>query len=84
MKHAGKEALDGLEDVLAAVRRHARLKERTRGVFYLGGSAFLHFHEDPAGPFADLKVEGRWKRLRVATKSERAAFVRETARAVAG
>lgn len=29
--------------------------EKTRGVFYLKSRAFLHFHEDPAGLFADLR-----------------------------
>ena len=83
MKHAGPEALDSLEDVLAAVRRHAGPREKGRGIFYLRGNAFLHFHEDPAGPFADLKVAGAWVRLRAATKRERAKVLREVARALA-
>ena len=82
MKHAGPAALDLLEDVLIAVRRHAALRERGRGVFYSRSDAFLHFHEDPAGPFADLKVERRWVRLRVATKRERLKLLREVARAL--
>jgi hypothetical protein len=82
MKHAGPEALDSLEDVLSAVRRHDGPRERGRGIFYLRSDAFLHFHEDPAGPFADLKVEGRWVRLRVATKRERVKLLREVARAL--
>ena len=34
------------------------LKERKRGVFYLKSRAFLHFHEDPAGLFADIRLAG--------------------------
>ena len=60
MKHAGTAALDHLEPLLARLRRIAGLKERTRGVFYLKSKAFLHFHEDPAGLFADIRAaDGR-------------------------
>ena len=75
MKHAGPAALEDLADVLAAVRRHERLRERSRGIYYLSGRAFLHFHEDPAGPFADLQTGDGWLRLKVATKAERDALL---------
>lgn len=55
MKHAGTAALDRLEELLAAIRRLAILNERRRGVFYLRSKAFLHFHEDEAGLFADVR-----------------------------
>ncbi len=55
MKHAGAAALDRLEPLLAAVRALPGPVEKTRGVFYLKSRAFLHFHEDPAGLFADLR-----------------------------
>ena len=55
MKHAGAAALDQLEPLLAAVRALPGPVEKTRGVFYLKSRAFLHFHEDPAGLFADLR-----------------------------
>lgn len=58
MKHAGPAALACLEDLLAALRGIPGLVERSRGVFYLRGRAFLHFHEDPAGIFADLRASG--------------------------
>lgn len=82
MKHAGAAALDGIEDLLATLRGYP-LKERSRGTFYRGSSAFLHFHEDPAGMFADLKVKGDFERFRVSTRAERAAFMREVARELA-
>jgi hypothetical protein len=55
VKHAGASALDQLEPLLAQLRAIADLKERSRGVFYRKGKAHLHFHEDPAGLFADLR-----------------------------
>jgi hypothetical protein len=60
MKHAGADTLDRLEPLLAALRAlpggaQAGLREKQRGVFYRRGQAFLHFHDDPAGLFADLR-----------------------------
>lgn len=56
MKHAGAEALDRLEGLLGALRALDLLTEKSRGVFYLKSKAFLHFHEDPAGLFADVRA----------------------------
>ena len=70
MKHAGAEALDRLEPLLAQIRLLPRLKERKRGLFYLRGRSFLHFHEDPAGLFADLAQQGQDIRLRVSEPAE--------------
>ena len=58
MKHAGAAVLDQLEGLLAQIRALPGLKEKTRGVFYLKSRAFLHFHEDPKGVFADLRDGG--------------------------
>jgi len=45
-------------------------------VFYRGGKAFLHFHEDPAGLFADARLSGAdFERFRVETEGERRAFL---------
>jgi hypothetical protein len=67
MKHAGAETLDRLEPLLGRLRGLDGLRERKRGVFYRGSGAFLHFHDDPAGIFADLKLEGVFQRFRVST-----------------
>ncbi len=72
MKHAGTDALVRLAPLLREVRSLARLREPKPGIFYRGSSAFLHFHEDAAGDFADLKVAGEWKRSRAVTREERA------------
>jgi hypothetical protein len=79
VRHAGPEALDALDDLLVKLRRLVSLKERTRGTFYLRSSAFLHFHEDPAGLFADLKLDGAFTRFRVSTPRERSALLRAVA-----
>ena len=77
MKHAGPAALDALEELLSKLRKRPALTERKRGSFYLKSSAFLHFHEDPEGFFADLKIAGDFTRVRVSTAKERTAFLRE-------
>jgi len=56
MKHAGPAALDRLGPLLRELRAAGGLQERSHGVFYRRGRAFLHFHEDPAGLFADLRA----------------------------
>jgi hypothetical protein len=83
MKHAGAAALDALEDVLAKLRAHESLRERTRGSFYHKGAGLLHFHEDPAGLFADLKLGGDFQRFRVSTRAERTALLRRVREALA-
>ncbi|HKP79580.1 MAG TPA: hypothetical protein VJU34_10695 [Phenylobacterium sp.] len=60
MKHAGDLALDQLEALLAELRALPGLTEKKRGTFYRKSRAFLHFHEDPKGLFADLRgIDGR-------------------------
>ncbi len=71
MKHAGPGTLDRIEPLLAQVRTRTGLKERKRGIFYRNGRSFLHFHEDPAGIFADLADGSNDIRLRVSTVQER-------------
>ena len=74
MKHASPQALDQLEELLAAIRSTGALKERTRGVFYRNSKAFLHFHEDAAGLFADVRAlpDGEFERIQVDTDNGRA------------
>lgn len=84
MKHAGEAALDEREPVLGALRKLPRLKEKKRGTFYVGSKAFLHFHEDPAGLFADLKtsLDGGYERVRIRTSAERKRLVTLARRAL--
>ncbi len=71
MRHATPVALDALEPMLARLRAIDGLTERKRGVFYRGSRAFLHFHEDSAGFFADVRTGPEWERLSVTTAAER-------------
>ena len=72
MKHASSAALDELDGLLNDLRGVDGLDERKRGLFYRGSRAFLHFHEDPTGFYADVRLDGaEFERMRVSTKAER-------------
>ena len=75
MKHAGSEALSALGGLLDEIRSREGLVERRPGVFYRKGRAFLHFHEDPSGLHADLRLGAAWERLRVETRAARQALL---------
>jgi hypothetical protein len=76
MKHAGSAALDAVEPLLGEIRSVLSLTERKRGVFYRKSTAFLHFHEDPEGIFADLRDTSGWLRLPANTIAERRDLLR--------
>jgi hypothetical protein len=86
VKHATAAALDRLAPLLAEIRALPELVEKSRGVFYRRSKAHLHFHEDAAGLFADVRsASGEFDRYRVETEEERATFLAElTAPASAG
>jgi hypothetical protein len=83
MKHAGNDALDRLERLLEQIRAVDGLKEVKRGVFYRKSKAFLHFHEDPTGLYADLLQDRVRTRLRVTDATEQGAFLSEMNRRLA-
>ena len=70
MKHATAAALRGLSELLDQIRAREGIKEKKLGIFYRGSKSFLHFHEDPAGLFADLSVAADFTRYPVNTKKE--------------
>lgn len=70
MKHAGAETLARLEPLLEELRARPPLREKSRGTFYLKSRAFLHFHEDPSGLFADVRLADEFTRLPVTAKTE--------------
>lgn len=82
MKHATKAALSKIEPLLQSIRQYASLKERTHGVFYFKGQAFLHFHEDPAGLFADLRIDSDFQRLPVNSQIEKKALLSKIKEAI--
>jgi len=79
MKHAGATALDELEDLLSQLRR-LPLRERSRGVFYFRSRPFLHFHEDPSGLYADVRMGTDFVRRGVNSRAERTSLLKEVRR----
>jgi hypothetical protein len=75
MKHAGAQTLQQLSALLEQIRQRQGLKERKLGIFYRKSRSFLHFHEDPAGTFADLTVGETFDRYPVNTAKDRKALM---------
>jgi hypothetical protein len=71
VRHAGEAALDELEPLLVELRNVEGLVEKKRGIFYRRSIAFLHFHEDPSGLYADVRLQEDFDRYRVETERER-------------
>jgi hypothetical protein len=82
MKHASIEALQGLSDLLDRIRQRQGLKEKKLGIFYRKSKSFLHFHEDPAGMFADISAGDDFERYPVNTAQERQALLAAIDRAL--
>jgi hypothetical protein len=63
--------------LLIELRKQAALREKAAGVFYLKSKAFLHFHDDPAGIFADVKLDLKtYSRVRATTITEQKTLLR--------
>ena len=83
VKHAGASAFARLSTLLSELRALDGLREKSVGTFYRGGRAFLHFHDDPSGLYADVRLDGGdWSRLRVSTRTEQRALVRAVRQAL--
>jgi len=80
MRHASAQTLARIETLLEQLRVLPGLKEKSRGVFYRGGAAWLHFHEDQAGIFADLRTSPEWERLPATTPAQCSLLVRRIKR----
>ncbi|PYM68756.1 MAG: hypothetical protein DME10_26205 [Candidatus Rokuibacteriota bacterium] len=65
------------------IRARTTLVERSRGVFYRKRDPFLHFHEDPAGLFCDIKIDGRFQRHSATTKDQQRTLVARVVRLAA-
>ena len=85
MKHASARSLQELEPLIVRLRLLPGLVERKHGTFYYRSSAFLHFHEDPAGLFADAKLDFKvFERHRVSTRVEQSALLKAVAVVLTG
>ena len=82
MKHAGADALDRLEPLLKQLRGFPALKEKSRGAFYRGGRAFLHFHEDGGDFYADVRLKDDFERLPATSAKQREALLKKVERAL--
>jgi hypothetical protein len=58
MAHADAAALTRLLPLLRQLREFKGLREMKPGIFYMKGSAFLHFHDEAGALVADLKKAG--------------------------
>jgi hypothetical protein len=72
VRHAGPDTLARIAPLLAELRTRPLLRERRPGVFELKSRAFLHFHDDRSGVFADVRLAGDFVRMPVTTRSEQA------------
>ncbi len=70
MKHAGPRTLARISPLLEELRTRPALRENRPGVFYLKSRAFLHFHDDPRGIFADVRLADEFVRLPVTSSSQ--------------
>ena len=79
MKHAGSAALEGIEDLLQQLRTVPGLVERKQGIFYRRSRAFLHFHEDPSGLYADVRLlpDEDFVRIPINTGAQRRRLLQE-------
>ena len=82
MKHATAAALAKLAGLLDEIRSKGGINERKPGILYRKSRAFLHFHEDPAGLFADLRAGPDFGRYPVNTPGEREILLSAVARAL--
>jgi hypothetical protein len=76
-RHAGPDALERLEPLLTSLREVPGLRETKRGTFYRGSKAFLHFHEDPAGLFADVRLAADFERVEVTNATQQKRLLQE-------
>jgi hypothetical protein len=57
MKHFSAHSLRTMFSLLESLRTILGISELTPGSLYRKSQVFLHFHDDQARPFADLKLD---------------------------
>src|SRR5262245_16068723 len=70
MKNAGLGALARISPLLEELRARPVLRERRPGVFEPKARPFLHFHDDPSGIFADVRLGADFVRMPVTSSSQ--------------
>jgi hypothetical protein len=64
-----------MEALLVELRGLSQLRERKRGYFSRGSRAFLHFHEDAGDLYVDVRLDSKFERMKVTSRSEQADFL---------
>jgi hypothetical protein len=83
VRHATPDDLLELGDLLTDMRALPGLVEKSPGVFYRRSRAFLHFHADPAGLYADVRFAGDdFERRPVHTRAQRDEMLRDIRAAI--
>jgi len=75
VRHATPEDLDQIEALLVELRGLPQLRERRRGYFSQADRAFLHFHEDAGDLYVDVRLGGKFQRMKVTSGTEQAGFL---------
>jgi hypothetical protein len=75
MKHATEATLLGLTPLLDELRKRP-MREKKIGIFYVKSKSFLHFHEDPSGMYADLRMGEDFERFAVNSKAEQSLLLK--------
>lgn len=75
MRHATQDDLDRVDALLGELRELPRLRERKPGSFSVASKAFLHFHADASDVYVDVRLDGTFRRLKVTTRDDQAAFL---------
>jgi hypothetical protein len=84
MRHATPETIASIPDLLDGLRAIEGLTEKRPGAFSRGSRAFLHFHDDPTGIYADVRIGDEFERFRCTTAREQRALLARVRAAVAG
>jgi hypothetical protein len=78
VRHATPDDLLAIGDLLANLRALDGLLEKGPGTFYRRSRAFLHFHADPAGLYADVRFDGdEFERRPVHTRAQQNDLLRD-------
>ena len=72
MRRAGSATLARISPLLEDLRSRTVLREVRPGVFTLQSRAFIHFHDDDDGIFADVRLAEAFVRMPVTSRSEQA------------
>jgi hypothetical protein len=65
-----RTTLDRIAPLLEVLRAHPALREPRPTVFQLNSRDFLHFHDEPEGIFADVRLTSGFVRLPVSSHIE--------------